>query len=125
MLRRVNLEMLEGTGPTYPQIKTLEVVFCGSSDKDLLYVCCMCPNLEYVTVVVSMSPASPAQPPQQPPQHGMASTHLHSLCHNPRLVQAIVLVKVGEGWIQVDNREMLGELVLGAVSEHLRKVCKF
>ena len=52
----------------------------------------------------------------------MVASHLHSLCHNSRLVQAIVLVKVGEGWIQIDDREMLGGLVLGAVSEHLRKV---
>ena len=111
--------MLEGSGPTYSQLRTLEIVFCGSSDKDLLHVCCLCPSLEHMTVVVSMSPA---QPPQQPPQHGMVASHLHSLCHNSRLVQAIVLVKVGEGWIQIDDREMLGGLVLGAVSEHLRKV---
>lgn len=30
--------------------------------------------------------------------------------------------KVGEGWIQVDDRNMLGELVLGSCSEKLRKV---
>lgn len=31
-------------------------------------------------------------------------------------------MKVGEGWIQVDDRNMLGELVLGSSSEKLRKV---
>ena len=62
--------------------------------------------------------------PPQPPQHGMVASHLHSLCHNSSLVEAIVLVKVGEGWIQIDDREMLGELVLSSASQHLRKVIK-
>lgn len=36
-----------------------------------------------------------------------------------------MLIKVGEGWIQVDDREMLGELVLGSTSESLRKIVLF
>jgi len=65
------------------------------------------------------------QAPGQPPQHGLVASHLHSLCHNPHLVQCSVLVKVGEGWIQVDDRNMLGELVLGSSSEKLRKIVLF
>ena len=105
LLRRVNLEPEGGRDhPTYPHLRNLEVVFCGSSDRDLLHVCCLCPGLEYMTVVVSMTSAGGAAPPgqpPQPPQHGMVASHLHAVCHNPALVQCIVLVKVGEGWIQV------------------------
>ena len=66
----------------------------------------------------------------------MVASHLHSLCHNSHLVECIVLIKVrqllllllllllqvGEGWLQVDDKDMLGELVLGSSSEALRKV---
>ena len=43
-------------GASYPGLRTLEVVFCGSSDKDLLHVCRLCPGLEHVTIVISMTP---------------------------------------------------------------------
>ena len=43
-------------GASYPSLKTLEVVFCGSSDKDLLHVCRLCPGLEHLTIVISMTP---------------------------------------------------------------------
>ena len=55
----------------------------------------------------------------------MVASHLHSLCHNPSLIQCTVLIKVGEGWIQIDDRDMLGELVLGSSSESLRKIVLF
>jgi len=125
LLRRVNMEMAEGSGPSYPHIKTLEIVFCGSSDRELLHVCCLCPQLEHLTLVVSMTAMMTPNAPPQPPQHGMVASHLHSLCHNSSLVEAIVLVKVGEGWIQIDDREMLGELVLSSASQHLRKIVLF
>jgi hypothetical protein len=138
LLRSGGAEEVEGGGgPTYPGIKSLEFVFCGASDPHLLHVACLCPNLESLTVVVSMTGGQGGAP--QPPQQGMIASHLHSLCHNPSLVECIVLVKVsascglgagtdrqdmqvGEGWIQVDDRDMLGELVLGSSSETLRKV---
>ena len=56
---------------------------------------------------------------------GLVSSHLHALCHNASLEQVVVLVKQGEGWIEMKEREMLGELVLAASSEHLRKVVLF
>jgi len=124
LLRRVQAEIQEGTGPTYNNIKLVEIVFCGSSDVNLLHISCLCPSLEHLTVVVSMTSVPTAAPPQ-PPTQGMVASHLHSLCHNSALVQCIVLIKVGEGWIQVDDREMLGELVLGSTSETLRKIVLF
>ena len=135
---------------SYPSLKILEVVFCGASDSNLLHLACLCPSLTHFTVVVSMTPApgGPQQP--QAPQQGMVASHLHSLCHNPSLVQCTVLIKVGqglitttitpaititinlttttkvgEGWIQIDDRDMLGELVLGSSSETLRKIVLF
>ena len=102
LVRRAMMETVEGQGPTYPGLKTLSLVFCGTSDRDLLHVCCMCPGLQHCSVVVSITSGPPAhgQPPQ-PPQHGLVASHLHSLCHNSNLVTVTVLVKVGEGWIQV------------------------
>jgi hypothetical protein len=98
-------------------------VFCGSSDVNLLHISCLCPSLESLTVVVSMTAApNPGGPPLA---QGMVASHLHSLCHNSGLVQCVVLVKIGEGWIQIDDREMLGELVLGSSSESLRKIVLF
>ena len=117
------MEIQEGQGPTYLNIKKLEIVYCGSSDRDLLHVCCMCPGLQYVTIVVSMTPAlSPGAPQPQPPQQGMVASHMHSLCHNPSVVEIIVLVKVGEGYIQIEDRDMLAEMVLSSTSDQLRKV---
>jgi len=118
------LQQREGEGPTYPALRTLEIVFCGCSDPDLLHVSCLCPGLQHLTVVVSMVTLAPGGPPQ-PPSQGMAASHLHSLCHNTNLVSAVALVKVGEGWIQVEDREVVGELVLGSHSEHLRKLVLF
>ena len=34
-------------------------------------------------------------------------------------------MKQGEGWIQMNEREMLGELVLGSTSDYLRKIVLF
>ena len=84
---------------SYPSLKILEVVFCGASDSNLLHLACLCPSLTHFTVVVSMTPApgGPQQP--QAPQQGMVASHLHSLCHNPSLVQCTVLIKVGQGLI--------------------------
>jgi len=116
----------EHGGLSYPSLKILEVVFCGASDSNLLHLACLCPSLTHFTVVVSMTPAPGHGGPQpQAPQQGMVASHLHSLCHNPSLVQCTVLVKVGEGWIQIDDRDMLGELVLGSSSENLRKIVLF
>ena len=36
-----------------------------------------------------------------------------------------MLVKQGQGWIEMKEREMLGELVLGCSSDHLRKILLF
>ena len=93
---------MEGEGPSYPGLKSLTIVYCGASDRDLLHVCCLCPHLRHLTVVVSLVSTvhGPNHPPQ-PPQHGLVSSHLHSLCHNSSLIQVTVLVKAGEGWIQV------------------------
>jgi len=124
LLRRVQSEIQEGSGPTYSNLKSVEIVFCGASDIHLLHISCMCPNLQHLTVVVSMT-NTPNNGPPQPPAQGMKASHLHSLCHNSDLIQCIVLIKVGEGWIQVDDREMLGELVLGSTSESLRKIVLF
>ena len=101
LLRRVQAEIQEGAGPTYNNLKLVEIVFCGSSDINLLHISCLCPSLEHLTVVVSMTSVPTAAPPQ-PPTQGMVASHLHSLCHNSSLVQCIVLIKVGEGWIQVE-----------------------
>merc|ERR1712110_1245291 len=73
------------------------------------HCCCLCPNLTSLTVVVSVKPTQ-----------GLVSSHLHALCHNASLEQVVVLVKQGEGWI-----EMKGELVLGSTSERLRKIVLF
>ena len=115
----------EHGGVSYPSLKVLEVVFCGASDSNLLHLACLCPSLTHFTVVVSMTPPPGPGPQPQAPQQGMVASHLHSLCHNPSLVQCTVLVKVGEGWIQIDDRDMLGELVLGSSSETLRKIVLF
>ena len=115
----------EHGGLSYPSLKILEVVFCGASDSNLLHLACLCPSLTHFTVVVSMTPPPGPQPQPQAPQQGMVASHLHSLCHNPSLVQCTVLIKVGEGWIQIDDRDMLGELVLGSSSETLRKIVLF
>ena len=98
LLRRVVLDpgsQQSWQGVSYPSLRNLEVVFCGSSDKDLLHVCRLCPGLEHLTIVISMTPGhGGGQVPGQPPQHGLVASHLHSLCHNPHLVQCSVLVKV-------------------------------
>ena len=39
--------------------------------------------------------------PQAPEGQGLEASHLHSLCHNSSLVKCVVLVKAGNGWIQV------------------------
>ena len=62
---------------------------------------------------------------QGQPSPGLVSSHLHALCHNASLEQVVVLVKQGEGWIEMKEREMLGELVLGSTSERLRKIVLF
>ena len=69
-----------------------------------------------------MTPPPGPGPQPQAPQQGMVASHLHSLCHNTSLVQCTVLVKVGEEWIHIDGRDLLGELVLGSGSETLRKI---
>jgi len=125
LLRRIQSEIQEGSGPSFNNLKSVEIVFCGSSDTNLLHISCMCPNLKHLTVVVSMTSTPNNNTPPQPPTQGMVASHLHSLCHNSSLVQCIVLIKVGEGWLQVDDREMLGELVLGSTSENLRKIVLF
>jgi len=115
----------EGSGPKYPSVKSVEIVFCGSSDPNLLHISCLCPDLEKLTIVVSMIGSPTVAGPPGPPTQGMVASHLHSLCHNNSLVECVVLVKVGEGWIQIDDREMLGELVLGSSSDNLRKIVLF
>ena len=77
------------------------------------------PNLVTLTVVVSIKPN------QGQSSQGLVSSHLHALCHNASLEQVVVLVKQGEGWIEMREREMLGELVLGSTSDHLRKIVLF
>ena len=116
-------EPQEGTGQQFPHITHLEVVFCITQDKNLLHLACLCPSLQQFVVVVSMGsgPPGPGGAPQAQ-TIGMDASHLHSLCHAPLLTECVVLVKQGEGWIQVDDRETLGELVLGVSSEKLRKV---
>ena len=112
----------EQGGVSFPSLKVLEVVFCGASDSNLLHLACLCPSLTHFTVGVSMTPPPGPGPQPQAPQQGMVASHLHSLCHNTSLVQCTVLVKVGEEWIQIDGRDLLGELVLGSGSETLRKI---
>jgi len=118
-------EPQEGKGKQFPHITHLEVVFCVTQDKNLLHVACLCPNLEKFTVVVSMGGAPGPCGTPQPPPVGMDASHLHSLCHAPNLTECVVLIKTGEGWIQIDDRETLGELVLGVGSEKLRKIVLF
>jgi len=122
LLPSTSMEGEQG-GPSYPFLTTLEVVFCGTSDRDLLHLACLCPALRHLTVVVSMT--SGGGGPPAPPTEGLVTGHLHALCHNPGVVECIVLVKAGEGWLQVDDRDMLGELVLGAASPNLRKIVLF
>lgn len=125
-LVRRGAEPQEGKGQQFPHITHLEVVFCVTQDKNLLHVACLCPNLEHFTVVVSMGGGPGAGPGElHAPTIGMDASHLHSLCHAPNLTECVVLVKQGEGWIQIDDRETLGELVLGVGSEKLRKIVLF
>jgi len=124
LVRRLNLTVEEGAGPRYPRLAHLEVALCGSSDRDLLHCCCLCPNLVTLTVVVSLRSVTANAPPGGA-QQSLVSSHLHSLCHNNSLEEVIILVKQGEGWIQMEEREMLGELVLGSTSDHLRKIVLF
>ena len=84
----------------------------------IIYSFCACPP---ITVSLCQSLISTELHSGQ----GLVSSHLHALCHNASLEQVVVLVKQGEGWIEMKEREMLGELVLAASSEHLRKVVLF
>ena len=86
-----------------------------------MFKLCIMYLLVTLLFIDSFSSSSSAPPPQQ----GLVSSHLHALCHNDSLEEVVILVKQGEGWIQMNEREMLGELVLGSTSEHLRKIVLF
>jgi len=122
--RRPGAEEREGDGPLYPNLRSLQLLFCGCSDMQVLHVSCLCPHLETLLLVVTLDHQAGAQGEQHQAQ-GLDASHLHSLCHMDSLVTCVVLVKAGHGWIQINDRERLGEFVLGSSSEYLRKIVLF
>ena len=59
------------------------------------------------------------------PLIGQKTNYVIRILHWPLIGSNSDWLQVGEGWIQVDDRNMLGELVLGSSSEKLRKVQSF